>query len=197
MTSPSVKSCAPFKRLKLAVFACLAVAFSGSGASAGFLEDIFGDPDPAPRAAAPGRAPQRNRGASSRVKSELHFMPGSTARSRDHQGRGSVVAKADDGSSSAGSRPVTAALCAPEATVSGASAPALLAYDKTLRNGDIMVTEAGLQIFRGHAACPHGARDFVALSSASMPRSQRSNLLALEEAMKRPRGYMLSAKFDR
>lgn len=204
MTRSSVRTYVPFKRLKMTVFACLAVAFSGSAANAGFFEDLFGDADPAPRAAA-GRATQRNHGPTQRVrtgsrsdvKSELHFMPGPSVRTHVREGRVSTVAKADDSGVSAGSRPVTAALCAPEATVAEASAPALLAYDKTLRNGDIMVTETGLQVFRGHAACPHGARDFVALSSAGMPRAQRSTLLALEEAMKRPSGYMLAAKVAR
>ena len=106
------------------------------------------------------------------------------------------MAKSDD-ASSAGSKPVTASFCAPETTVAGASAPLLLSYDKTLRSGDIMVTATGLQVFRGHAACPHDKRDFVALSVASMPKNRRSMLLAIEDAMKRPDGYILTAKVDK
>lgn len=198
MTRSSTRSRAKFKYLKMTALALFAVAFSGSAASAGFFEDLFGGPDPVPQAAptrpAKRQYPSRHEG---RVKSELNFMPASAARARGRDGHVTSVARNDDSASSAGSKPVTAALCAPEATVAGAAAPALLAYDKTLRNGDIMVTEGGLQVFRGHAACPHDSRDFIDLSSAAMPRNKRSMLLAIEEAMKRPSGYLLTAKFDK
>jgi hypothetical protein len=105
------------------------------------------------------------------------------------------VAKTDDSASKAGSKPIVAALCAPESTVGGASAPILLAYDKTLRNGDILASDSGAQIFRGHSACPREARDFIALSSANMPKRQRSVLLALDESMKHSSGYSVSVKF--
>jgi hypothetical protein len=189
------------KPMKVLIFSALALSISGNAASAGFLDELFG-PDPAPQAMGPARAarghyaaPTRERGSRQdyRVKSEVHFMPASAR--KDHHS--TTVAKTDDSASSAGSKPLTAALCAPEATVAGAPAASLLAYDKTLRNGDIMVTDNGVQIFRGHAACPHNSRDFVALSSASMPRGQRSMLLAIEDAMKRPSGYLVTAKVEK
>lgn len=204
MTRSSVLFRAARQNVKIGALAFFTLAISGTTASAGFLEDIFGGPDPVPQAAGtnrPGkrhypsagaeRAPRRE----SRVKSEVNFMPAQTAHAKVRNN--SSVSKTDDNSASAGSKPVVAALCAPEATIQGATAPALLAYDKTLRNGDIMVTEGGLQVFRGLAACPHDTRDFVALSSAVMPRNKRSMLLAIEDAMKRPSGYLLTAKFDK
>jgi hypothetical protein len=202
--------CVSLKYLRMLAFASSVVAFSGATARAGFLEDIFGGPDPAPQAASPGRAERggyaaarqdRSARRDMRVKSEVHFMSGSGARakdSRDHHERSMAAAgQPDNGKASAGGRPVTAALCAPEATVAGASASALLAYDKTLRSGDIMVTDSGLKVFRGHAACPHDARDFLALSSTNMPKAKRSVLLAIEETMKRPSGYVLAAKYEK
>jgi hypothetical protein len=189
------------KPMKILVFSALSLSISDTAASAGFLDELFG-PDPAPQAWAPAHAAKRQYAAPSRdrasrqdyrVRSEVHFMPAGAHKDRHV----TTVAKADDSASSAGSKPLTAALCAPEATVAGAPAASLLAYDKTLRNGDIMVTDNGVQIFRGHAACPHNARDFVALSSASMPRGQRSMLLAIEDAMKRPSGYLVAAKVEK
>lgn len=201
MTRSSRTLVAAFKHLKLISFVIIALGMSGTGASAGFLEDIFGAPDPVPLAASSGRggrghnAAERAPRREGRVRSELNFMPSSAARTRDR--RATSVAKSDDSSSSAGSKPVIAAFCAPEATVAGAVAPALLSYDKTLRRGDIMVTETGLKVFRGHAACPHDARDFVALSSAAMSKNQRNALIAIEDALKRQDGYLLTAKFDK
>lgn len=205
--SPGV-FCVGLKNLKRFAFASLFFAFSADASHAGFLEDLFGDPDPSPHAAAPGYAPRGRdgawqRGRSSRrdagVRSELRFMPSAAARGKGGQDRrdmtGSSVVK--DSKSSAGSKPIVAALCAPESTIAGASAVGLLAYDKTLRDGDIMITDTGVKVFRGHAACPHDSRNFVALSSMNMPKARRSVLLAIEDSMKRPPGYLLAAKYEK
>jgi hypothetical protein len=185
------------KFLTLAGVAVLALAFS-SPARADFLDDIFG-PEPAARPSAPalGYRSRENEGVQrrgARGKVEVRVTP-SGGRAKEHAGRAQASAgsKPDASSSAASSRPVVAALCAPEATVAGASASTLLNYDKTLRNGDILVTEAGVQVFRGHAACPHDARDFLALSSTSMSKSRRSVLLAIEEAARHPAGYVQTA----
>lgn len=195
------------KDLKSLSLASAVVTASYSTANADFLDDLFGGSDQAPHAAVPGRAVKRQYDTTpreraprrvSRVKSEVQFMPVAQSKGRtDHRERElTTVAKADSRASSAGSKPVVLALCAPESTLAGASAPLLLAYDKTLRNGDILVTDSGVQVFRGHSACPHEARDFIALSSANMPKGKRSMLLALEESMKHSSGYSVSVKFD-
>jgi hypothetical protein len=186
-----------FKNLRTLLISSFALSLSGSAASAGLLDDLFG-PDPAPQAAAPARAarrtatPARERASRREVKSEVHFMPVSRERRNS-----TSIAKTDDSASSAGSKPITAAFCAPQANVAGAAAVSLLAYDKTLRNGDILVTDSGVQIFRGHAACPHDTRDFIALSTASMPKGKRSMLLAIEDAMKRPSGFLMTARTEK
>jgi hypothetical protein len=194
------------KDLKSLSLASAVVAASCSTANADFLDDLFGGSDQAPHAAVQGRAVKRHYDTTpreraprreSRVKSEVQFMPVARSKGRtDHQERElTTLAKTDDSASSAGSKPVVSALCAPESTVAGASAPILLAYDKTLRNGDILVTDSGGQVFRGPSACPHEARDFIALSSANMPKGKRSMLLALEESLKHASGYSVSVKF--
>jgi hypothetical protein len=195
------------KDLKRLSLASVVVAASYSPANADFLDDLFGGSDQAPHAAFQGRAVKRHYDTTprerapkreSRVRSEVQFMPVARSKGRtDHRERDLTnVAKTDDSASSAGSKPVVAALCAPESTIAGASAPILLAYDKTLRKGDILVSNSGVQVFRGHSACPHEARDFIALSSTNMPKGKRSMLLALEESMKHASGYSVTTKFD-
>jgi hypothetical protein len=195
------------KDLKRLSLASVVVTASCSTANADFLDDLFGGNDQAPHAAVQGHAVKRHFDRTPReraprrefrVKSEVQFMSFVRSKGRpEHRERElTTVAKTDNSASSAGSKPVVAALCAPESTVAGASAPLLLAYDKTLRNGDILVTDSGVQVFRGHSACPHEARDFIALSSANMPKGKRSMLLALEESMKHLSGYSVTAKFD-
>jgi hypothetical protein len=204
MARSSVRLSSVFKQMIALSFSVFVVAASSTGASAGFLDELFGGSDPAPQAAGPGRPAKRSYAAparekADRVRSEVHFMPTSVARAKERpeHRKSTTVAKSEDTGSSVGSKPMTIALCAPEATVAGAPAATLLAYDKTLRNGDIMVTESGVQVFRGHSGCPHDARDFIALSSANMPKGKRSMLLAIEEAMKRPSGYLVTAKFEK
>jgi hypothetical protein len=190
-----------FKSLRTLLISAFALALSGTAASAGLLEDLFG-PDPAPQAAAPTRAvrratPVREAAPRRAVRSEVQFMPASRDRQERRDRHSTTVAKSDEGASSAGSRPIAASLCAPQGSLAGASAVSLLAYDKTLRNGDILVTDSGVQIFRGHAACPHDTHDFIALSTANMPKGKRSMLLAIEDAMKRPSGFLVSARTEK
>lgn len=211
MRPSSARICSAFKRTFVLIVSILVLSGSATVARAGFLEELFGGGDQAPQAA-PSRAAKRHyaeprREKVAKVHSDVSFMPSPVARVRERQAyrpehrperrQVTTVAKADDGGASAGSKPVIAALCATEANVEGAPPTLLLAYDKTLRNGDIMVTDAGLQVFRGHAACPHDARDFIALSSAYMPKTKRSMLIAIEEAMKRPTGYVMTAKVEK
>jgi hypothetical protein len=175
-------------------------------ARADFLDDLFGGSDTVSHVSAPPRRgeaqryPTRPKERPSRhevrVKSEVHFMPVARVHYR-HDGQTTIAAKSDEGASSAGSKPIVAALCAPEATVAGAPAASLLAYDKTLRSGDVMMTDSGFRVFRGHSACPHDAHDFVALSSVNMARGRRNMLLAIEDATHGANGYLVMTKLNR
>lgn len=193
------------QNLKIIWLGSVLVAASATEANADFLDDLFGGSAPVPHATAPSVVVKRHNATAAkervprqvvRMKSEINFMPVARVKERqDHRERHfTTVAKGDEGASSAGSKPIVAALCANEETIAGASAPLLLAYDKTLRNGDILVMESGIQVFRGHSACPHDARDFIAISAVNMPRSKRSQLVAIEDAMHRPSGYSATAE---
>ncbi len=196
-----------------ATIAVVALISFSTGAEAGFFEDFFG-PDPAPQqAAAPAKARGRSSGRkvstfapTRRVSSELQFMP--SRRERNAEGRAErapderrsghqKVALVDTKQFSAGSKPVEAALCTPEGAEAPTSPTSQLLVDKTLRSGDVLVTDKGVQVFRGQKACPHNATSFVAISSAGMSKSRRSVLLAIEDAMNRPSGYMLAAHSKR
>lgn len=50
--------------------------------------------------------------------------------------------------------------------------------DKTLRAGDVVVTDKGFLVFQGGE---HRSRSFVAINASSNNKSERKNLLALEE----------------
>ena len=63
-----------------------------------------------------------------------------------------------------------------------------LLSDSTLRSGDIVVTEAGIRVFRGDGTCPHKPTDFVALNSADLSRGKLRVLASLEVAMRAPHG---------
>lgn len=59
--------------------------------------------------------------------------------------------------------------------------------DRTLRSGDSLVTADGVLVFKGQAACPHRANDFVALADSDLPKAKRDALLALERTLHDPR----------
>lgn len=187
--------------------------FSGIAANAGFLDDLFGGPDPAPQIASPrrserksavrphARAPQEE----TRLKTKIQFLAVPAVKEKrltrenirvKNAERPLATAVKPAVSPVAGAKPVTASLCVPETSVNGVPASSLLAYDRTLRHGDIMVTDSGVQVFKGHAACPHDARDFLSVSSVNMTRSRRRMLLAIEEVIRRPREYVHAMQAD-
>jgi hypothetical protein len=60
-----------------------------------------------------------------------------------------------------------------------------LMRDATLRRGDVIVTDKGVRVFAGRAACPHTVADFQALAQArALPRGERTVLVAIERATK-------------
>ncbi|WP_307276473.1 DUF2865 domain-containing protein [Labrys wisconsinensis] len=72
------------------------------------------------------------------------------------------------------------AACACKSTANGL--PQIpISVDPTLRNGDIVVTQDGLKVFRGSADGPHADRDFVSVAGAkALPSEVRRQMLVLE-----------------
>ena len=60
-----------------------------------------------------------------------------------------------------------------------------LMRDATLRPGDVIMTDEGVRVFAGRAACPHTVADFRTLAEArTLPRAERTTLAAIEQASK-------------
>ena len=57
-----------------------------------------------------------------------------------------------------------------------------LLNDTTLRKGDVVMTGEGFRVYEGGGYGPSSARDFVALSKASLTKSQRASLAEMERA---------------
>ena len=56
-----------------------------------------------------------------------------------------------------------------------------MSIDPTLRNGDIIVTQDGLKVFRGAPTAPHVPDDFESVASAkSLPSVVRDEMLSLQ-----------------
>jgi hypothetical protein len=72
------------------------------------------------------------------------------------------------------------AACACQSTANGL--PQIpISIDPTLRNGDIIVAQDGLKVFRGSPEAPHVAEDFVSVASAkSLPTIVRQQMLSLQ-----------------
>jgi hypothetical protein len=183
----------------------LAVAIWPTSARADFLDDLFGNSEPGVRTVHAGPALRRQVEVrphrakvkpmtTARVDSDVRFMPVSHPRAKE---RAVTVQARPTHDAAAAGKPATVALCASSDAVAGAAPASLLAVDKTLRKGDILVTDAGVRVFRGDAACPHDARDFVAVSVVHMARSRRNMLLALEDAMRRSSADPQTAKMAR
>jgi hypothetical protein len=188
------------------VSAFMALAMFATRAEADFLDDLFGSSEPVARVAAPTASLRRSSSRKvttasqqfRRVKSEVRFMPSKVARTEErHSGSRGAAPIGDRNESAAGSKPVHASLCATETTIGTATPSSLLLYDKTLRSGDILVTDVGVQVFRGQAACPHNSGDFLPLSTANVSKSRRGVLVAIEDAMRRSNGYLLTGKAEK
>jgi hypothetical protein len=72
------------------------------------------------------------------------------------------------------------AACACQTTANGL--PQIpISIDPTLRNGDIVVAQDGLKVFRGGPDAPHVPEDFVSVASAkSLPTVVRQQMLSLQ-----------------
>jgi hypothetical protein len=54
--------------------------------------------------------------------------------------------------------------------------------DTTLRKGDVVMTRGGFRVYEGDGYGPSGSADFVALSKARLPKTERADLAAMERA---------------
>ncbi len=162
-------------------------ALSPTVGKAGFFEELFGVEPSAPQLYPPPARLHSRRAA--RVRSRIAFAPAF----RHESVRKSQIAyiphetrsREDVGDTAAGSRPVKPAFCTrrPDA-LNNASRFRQLLNDKTLRAGDIVVTDAGIRVFEGQEACPHTSKDFVALGAAELSRSKKGVLAQLELSMR-------------
>lgn len=260
----------PSRILPAALLLC--ASLSAGGAQAGFLEDLFGSPEPAPQPRRPGtlspgengsarygesrarrRAlkpdrrligsissapikPQRERrrgdvetGADWREYEPGKFVcvrmcdgavialarrdgrrpgaptcdsacPGAEARLYKLRAAGDDLSTAVDSTSKASYADLVARLksgpggqsscaCGSVLTRSDFEIEDFLA-DATLRNGDVVATSAGLQVFRGQQRLPHKLTDFFAFHEARtrLPRTTHGALDAIDRTLKAGRG---------
>jgi hypothetical protein len=155
------------------IVACAGLVAAGS-AQAGFLEELFGGPSAAPDWPSPQL---ERRHAPPRRRVEVHRVM-------------SVGTNASGDASAAGSSPKKPQFCSwqDEASAPHDRTEALM-RDATLRAGDVIMTDEGVRVFAGRAACPHTVRDFQTLAEASraLPRGERMVLAAMEQATKAKR----------
>ena len=59
------------------------------------------------------------------------------------------------------------------------NATALL-EDPTLRKGDLIMTDAGVRVFRGAHALPYDMNDFVGVAQSTLPPAERDALMAMD-----------------
>ncbi|WP_424362504.1 hypothetical protein [Methylocystis parvus] len=168
----------------------LVVCAWSTAAEAGFFEDLFGDggeTKAAPAAPAPQvRRRQPTGGVSFSIRANISAKD-----------RRSIVRKSDD-ASDGGSKPQKTVFCA-----QGLSARAnpdsdeVRLHDGTLRAGDSLVTADGILVFKGRAACPHTASDFVGLAQSKLPVARRNALEQLEHTMQTGRSSLVLSEQEK
>jgi hypothetical protein len=57
-----------------------------------------------------------------------------------------------------------------------------LLEDPTLRKGDLIMTDAGVRVFRGAHALPYDMNDFVGVAQSTLPPAERDALMAMDRA---------------
>ncbi len=188
MNSSAISSRYTFRLAALAACLVMALGWSAS-AKADFLDDLFGGGSEPAHAApsAPARAPRAKR---AQPTGHISFSI------RANDSRRSVVRKTDEAKNDQPKFP-KAVFCATNvpARTAPASAEVRMA-DGTLRAGDSVVTSGGILVFKGHAACPHNAADFVSLAQSKLPRDKRNALESLEHTMKTSHNALVLTEKD-
>ncbi len=176
----------PLKLFRTILVAGVATAAIGTSAASaqGFFESLFGGGAPQPRE---GRsAYERDFGRQNNFfgngyqrqpasgYGEGTLDPNDPSLQREMRRRAAPRAKHEGASGSAGRQTAVAPTDdAPRGSV------AYFAKDKTLRSGDVVVTEKGFLVYQGGS--DHGAKSFVAINSASGLKGEKRDLLALEQ----------------
>ncbi len=167
-----------------------AVVFSPDS-RASFLDDLFGSDDYfQPQAGA--RIGRSRPGARMGGRIRAHVAYPSYRPERPRKSHIAYIPQASDprndaagGGGATGSRPVKPAFCARSGeALRDAPKFRQLLQDKTLRFGDLVVTETGIRVFEGHATCPHTPKDFVTLGAADLSRRKFGALAKLDDAIK-------------
>ncbi len=169
--------------------ALLGAALFSADCRANFLDELFGPEDYIRPPAGP-RFSSSSHGAR-RTRSHVRFF---AAHRRERPSRAQIAyiphdadrrGDAADAGAATGARPVKPAFCARSSeALKGAPKFRQLLQDKTLRFGDIVVTETGIRVFEGHMTCPHAPRDFVTIGAADLSKRQFGALSKLEDAIK-------------
>lgn len=161
-------------------------------AQADFLDDLFGGGASEPTAPAV-RAPRPSRHvARPQASGGVSFSIRANDVRRTARKTNSPVAQDAANKESGGTKAQKTVFCATgvPARENPASAEVRL-HDGTLRAGDSVVTTTGILVFRGRAACPHNAGDFVGLAQSKLPAAKRTALESLEHTMQAGRAPLV------
>lgn len=194
---PSVASGNLIRSILFVAFAgpLLGVVLSSTATKADFFDELFGFDQAPTRAKTSQYLPRASaRRQIGRIRSHVAYLPAYRHETPRKSNVAHIPRKLDQredtsrNETATGSRPVKPAICARENAIKKMSRLSQLLSDSTLRSGDIVVTEAGIRVFRGDGACPHKHTDFVALNSADLSRGKLRVLASLEVAMRAPHG---------
>jgi hypothetical protein len=179
----SVEICVKVSRWSRLVATVLALSSWTAAAQAGFFEDLFGDNETAPVRAAPQARPRQPASGSFSIRANV-------------PSRRSLARKPGD-AVSGDTKTQKAVFCAPNLSArANPDSDDVRLHDATLRAGDSLVTADGIVVFKGHAACPHTASDFVGLAQSKLPAAKRSALEQLEHTIRASRHPLILTDKD-
>jgi hypothetical protein len=169
----------PRKLISTAILALLIGVYSTQISRADFLDDLFGgDDSPAP-SAKPARPHSSSFGVQTLRERRSHrHDSGATGESTKASG-----AEDDDGKEKFRKLALCVAQYEKERVYQEQNA---ILFDKSLRQGDSVMTQKGLQVFKGQASCPHVVEEFVPVARHNS-KKHNSALLAIDAASKQPR----------
>lgn len=176
----------PKKIIAATTLAFAVVFYSAQTSHAEFLDDLFGGDDAAPSQARPSYKPRQRSNSSFGVQTfnERRSRHRNTAET-GHQAK--IDNPSEEAAKNEKAKYEKLALCVPHEEKEQISKDhnAVL-FDKSLKQGDSVMTPSGVHVFKGQNSCPHAAGDFVPVTQH---RSKRhgSALLAIDTASKQPR----------
>lgn len=162
--------------------ATILLLLSVNHSNAEFLDDLFGDDDTHSRGqinleAGQGQTDYRSKDKISKPVNALQH--------RKENRKVFIQQSDEDHTSEKKTNGSNLALCLDQSSKTEASQKAdAYLYDKDLKNGDSIMTPNGILVFKGHSSCPHRPDEFIALSSANAPKSNKKALVTLDAAAK-------------